>query len=193
MDRLKQAAILTRLTQSLRDKGSWAGETHIQKAAFVLQQLLKVPLGFDFILYRHGPFSFDFGDELTALQADWLLVAEPQPVPYGSKLAVTEHARRLQGLHPKTLGKYGARIQFVADRLAGMGVGALERLATAIYVTQELGADSSVDQRAKRLHEYKPHINPSSAARAVREADELAAEAASLIASEQLQAQGSTA
>jgi len=56
MDRLQKAALITRLLQNLRSKHSWCGETHIQKAAFFAQELMEVPLGFEFILYKHGPF-----------------------------------------------------------------------------------------------------------------------------------------
>ena len=56
MERLQRASILLRLNEELRKSGSWAGETHMQKATFFLQELLAVPLGFDFVLYKHGPF-----------------------------------------------------------------------------------------------------------------------------------------
>ena len=82
MDRLRRAALLTRLIELLRKKGSWCGETHIQKSTFFVQNLMKVPLSFDFILYKHGPFSFDLRDELTGLRADGLIRLEPQ-WPYG--------------------------------------------------------------------------------------------------------------
>ena len=59
MDRLRRAAILTQLVGNLRREGSWCGETHVQKATFFLQELMEVPLGFNFVLNKHGPFSFD--------------------------------------------------------------------------------------------------------------------------------------
>lgn len=58
MERLNRAAVLLNLVETLRSKGSWASETHFQKAAYFLQELLRVPLEFEFILYKHGPFSF---------------------------------------------------------------------------------------------------------------------------------------
>jgi hypothetical protein len=51
MNQLQRAAILSMLTEALRSKGSWAGETHVQKAAFMLQHAAGVPLDYDFILY----------------------------------------------------------------------------------------------------------------------------------------------
>ena len=68
MDRLQRASVLLALNEQLRAAGSWAGETHMQKATYFLQHLMGVPLAFDFILYKHGPFSFDLRDELTAMR-----------------------------------------------------------------------------------------------------------------------------
>src|SRR5262249_25119884 len=76
MERLQRATVLLALIEELRDGGSWGGETHLQKAVYLLQELFQVPLGFDFVLYRHGPYSFDLADEVTALQADQLLATQ---------------------------------------------------------------------------------------------------------------------
>ena len=143
MDRLPQAAIVTKLAELLRHYGSWCGETHIQKAMYLLQELLEVPTGFDFILYKHGPYSFDLGDELTSLRADGLLAPEPQTVPYGPRFAATPVAGCLHASFPKTLAKYADSIEFVAKALGGKRVDELERVATALYVTKQtnLGHD----------------------------------------------------
>lgn len=57
MDKLAQEAVLIGLARRLDEHGSWSGETHLQKAAYLLHELLDVQFGFDFILYKHGPFS----------------------------------------------------------------------------------------------------------------------------------------
>ena len=44
MDRLRRAAVLTRLVEQMRRNGSWCGETHMQKATLFLQNLVLVPL-----------------------------------------------------------------------------------------------------------------------------------------------------
>ena len=62
MKKSQRDAVLLSLVGEMINKGSWCGETHIQKAAYFLQVLLEVPLEFDFILYKHGPFSFDLSD-----------------------------------------------------------------------------------------------------------------------------------
>ena len=73
MERLQKAAILTELAARLRREGSWCGHTHMQKATYFLQDLLGVPTGYEFILYKHGPYSFDLSEELAGLRADYLI------------------------------------------------------------------------------------------------------------------------
>ena len=172
MDRLSRAAVLTRLIEQLRRKGSWCGETHVQKATLFLQGLMLVPLGYDFILYKHGPFSFDLRDELTSLRADELVRLEPQR-GYGPRIATTDRSEYIQGLYSKTLEKYDDRISFVTQRLGSKGVTDLERLATAFYVTDNSVSDASIDERATKLTALKPHIGPDDAAAAITEVDQI--------------------
>jgi hypothetical protein len=172
MDRLRKAALLTRLIEQLRQKGSWCGETHVQKATLFLQDLMLVPLGFEFILYKHGPFSFDLRDELTSLRADELVKLEPQ-WGYGPRIVTTDRSKYIQGLYSKTLEKYDGRVSFVTETLGNRGVSDLERLATALYVTQRLTGDSSIDERATNLTALKPHISRDEAVEAITEVDQI--------------------
>jgi hypothetical protein len=176
MDRLRRAAILMRLVENLRERKSWCGETHVQKATFFLQELMQVPLEFDFILYKHGPFSFDLRDELTSLRADELLVLEPQ-WSYGPRISPTDRSDHIQRLFSKTLEKYASRISFVAQKLGPSDVSELERLATALFITNRAGAGVPADERAELLTELKPHISRESAVRAVETVDRIVREA----------------
>ena len=171
MDRLRNAALLTRLIEGLCSKGDWCGETHVQKTAFFVQELLGVPLGFQFILYKHGPFSFDLRDELTALRADGLLELEPRT--YGAQLVPTKQCGYIQGIYPKTMAKYQRSIEFIVEKLGGKGVVELERLATAFYVSNRLEEGKSDYIRANRVTKLKPHITTENARNAVREVDRI--------------------
>jgi uncharacterized protein YwgA len=176
MKRLQRDTVLLSLINEMRAKGSWCGETHIQKATYLLQELLKVPLGFEFILYKHGPFSFDLSDEITAMRADSLLQYQPRE-PYGPGLFPTEESQEFLAQYPKTLKNYANKIQFVAERVGTLGVADLERLATALYITfNENGLDVS---RAERITQLKPHIRIDEARDAVRNVDAIRRDAAS--------------
>ena len=39
-----------------------------QKAVYFLQEIFDVPTGIEYILYKHGPYSFDLTADLTALR-----------------------------------------------------------------------------------------------------------------------------
>jgi len=176
MERLAKAAILTDLAEQLRRKESWCGETHLQKAVHFLQDLLEVPLGFSFVLYKHGPFSFDLREELASMRADGLLEIEPQQEPYGPRLVPTERGRLLRDRYPKTLARFSRRIGFVADRLGDKGASKLERLGTALLMKLR-DPETGLDELADKIHAFKPHVSVENARLALQEVDEIIKEA----------------
>lgn len=173
MNRLQCDVVILSLIDNLKKKGSWCGETHIQKATYFLQELFDILLGFEFILYKHGPFSFDLSDELTAMRADMLIRLQPQPRPYGPSLVTRSGSKSIKEHFSTTLKKYDSNIQFVANKFRDRGVSELERLATALYVTMEIIPNGSSDLRAQRITELKPHINMGEARAAIKEVDEI--------------------
>ena len=172
MNRLQRAAVIVSLLQALRARDSWCGETNVQKACFFLQELMGVPLELEFVLYKYGPYSFALTDELTAMRADSILTLRVRDPRYGPCYVPGELANSLLKQYPKTVGKYESEIQFVAQRLGSKGVADLERVATALYVQKEMGF-ISMNERAKKITELKPHVSLSDAQTAVREVDRM--------------------
>src|SRR5688572_16587475 len=115
MNNRQRQALLLELIAQLRERGSWCGETHIQKSTFFLQELLSVPLDFNFIFYSYGPYSFDLNDEITALCCDRLLGVIPRD-PYGATLLPSDSAQRFLDRFPKTRRQHEAAIRFVAKK-----------------------------------------------------------------------------
>jgi hypothetical protein len=169
----RRAALVAELVRKLRARESWAGETHVQKTSYFLQELLGVPLGLRFTLYKYGPFSFELRDLLTQMRGLDQLEVEPQPRPYGPKLAIGEGADQLRTRFPKTLSRYDDALELVVRETGTLGVASLERLATALMVTKEQ-PDAGSGARALTLTEYKPHISMEQARAAVAEVDRLA-------------------
>ena len=174
---MQRAAVLTYLMDKLRGNGSWCGETHIQKAVYIAQKVAGLPTDYRFIFYKHGPFSFDLRDELTALRADRIVEIEPRG-RYGPKIVTTQNADRIWGFYPKTLARYRDGMEFVAEKMGAKDVTGLEQLTTAVYVRRKKGgADLSVEEASRRIMELKPHIPGRGAVAAVQEADKLLDEA----------------
>ena len=172
MKGLQRAAVILSLVEELEESGSWCGETHIQKATYFLQSLTGVPLEYKFILYKHGPYSFGLREEMMSMLADDLFRVKLQRVPYGPSILPDKGADQLKKRFKKTIAQYRQQIEVVAKKLGSKKVAELERLATALYVTQEDHKDSDVDTRARRINELKPHVTVQQATEAVRKVDE---------------------
>lgn len=167
LKRMQEAAVLAQLVVELDKAGSWCGETHVQKAAYFLQEGASVPLAQDFILYKHGPFSFSLRDTLGELKADGILSMETQPYPYGPSLQVTEAGLRLLERFPKTLARYRDALDRTVKLVGSKNVNQLEKLSTALYVFRNEGLDDPEDI-AMEIHRLKPHV-PVSAGRLAAE------------------------
>jgi len=168
MESNKKSAILLSLIEALGEQGSWCGETHIQKATFFLQSLAGVELGLDFILYKHGPFSFDLREELSQMRANQLVDLKPVP-PYGPKFSTTEIGSRLLDRFPKTTAQNKRAVKFVSEHLGPRNVGELERLATALLVSKDI---SDPEEGARRMNEVKPHIDIDAARKGIEVVNE---------------------
>lgn len=176
MDRMRNSVLVLHLARQLREHKSWCGETHIQKAMFFVQRALGVEAGFEFIFYKHGPFSFDLRDFIGGLLADDLLRLEPQEPPYGPRFALTESAAQLEERFPRFLAKYKPMLKTVAEFSSEKGVADLERLASALYVTKENATRKDVEARVNEILELKPHVEREAALLAVKTVDDFLSE-----------------
>jgi len=180
MERLKRSAIVLSLIEQLREKDSWCGETHVQKTTYFLQELVNVHLGFKFILYKHGPYSFDLSDELMAMRADMIVQLKSQK-PYGPSIVPGPTSEQLKRLFPKTLEEYENKVSFIASQFADYGVAALERIATAFFIANQSDMDTR-QQIAAKINDIKPHISMEEALEALETDNKLTAKAQKLLA-----------
>ena len=159
-------AVVAKLVASMEERGQWAGETHIQKALYFLQSMLKVPSLYDFVLYKHGPYSFDLHDDLSKMRAHLIIDMEPRR-PYGPSFRLGQLGAGTLERAEKDTNKYSQRIDFVVEHLGSMGVRTLERYATALYVKAEK-KDSDAESLWKAIVDRKPHISEEDARAAVQ-------------------------
>jgi hypothetical protein len=167
MSPLQVFSVVLSLVEKLRARGSWCGETHIQKASYLLEEAMGVPLHLGFVLYKHGPYSFELKDQLDQMKAMNLIKVAPQPYPYGPRIEEDRAAEVLKKMYTKTADVYKDEVVKVADFLGSKGVADLERLATAVFVIKETGDDVSAEAQAAILCEYKPHVERAMAESAI--------------------------
>jgi uncharacterized protein YwgA len=168
MNDLQRSAIVATLVKECRSRDALCDETMVQKSVFFLQELLNVPLAFDFQLYIYGPFSFELQRHVSSMMADDMITVRPQQ--FGSTFEAGEQIAYLEKHNAQTIAEYLDRIAFVVNHLANRGVKQLERVATALYFTVTAN-DASIDERAAKICEVKPHITPDDARQALEEVD----------------------
>lgn len=168
MENNEKQAILLELLDQLRARHSWCGETHLQKAVYFLQQMAAVPIGYEFVLYKHGPFSFELKDEISAMVGDDTLKVVPQRFPYGPKLEEGSFAPVTKVQCDDAVKNYSEQIRQVSEKLGGKNVGDLERLATALYAIKECSELADDNSRAKQITQWKPHVEHDDALKALQ-------------------------
>src|SRR5215471_8882064 len=121
-----RCAMIVDLLKKMRAQGSWCGETHIQKAMYISQDLAKANYGYKFVMYKHGPFSFDLKDELAAMRASGIIeFAFPQR-GYGPSICVTKFGERVFDTNQESIENCCRVNEFVAKWLAASDVRSLE-------------------------------------------------------------------
>lgn len=176
MNKFFNEAILLELVKKLRDQGSWCGETHIQKAVFFLQSLFDGPLKYNFIFYKHGPFSFDLRDEITAMRAHSIISREMRHPAYRESLKPGPSGELLNKTFSKRIAPYEGEIDFIARKFKSKGVKDLEKLSTALFMSTSCGG-LSTEERAKQMHELKPHITIEQAIESIHEVNKIISDA----------------
>ena len=170
MNEFERRTLICYLIDAMRSEGSWAGETQIQKSVMFLQKLLKVPIGYDFVLYLHGPFSFELRSELTLMRVRLYLDVEPR-AHYGPSFTLGRRGE--EAVRTKTIpSEYQQAIEFVAKEISWNDVRSLEQLSTAYFLKDDdptLGRE----EVATRINELKPHISVEQARLAVDRVDAL--------------------
>lgn len=168
MNNLQRSALVAALVKECRERHTFCGETMIQKSVFFLQELLHVPLAFDYQLYIYGPFSFELQRHLFSMMADNMV--NVRSLEYGSAFEPGEQNAYLEKHGSKTIEAHRSAVEFVVKHLGGRTVKQLERVATALYFTAKTD-DVSVDGRAAKICAVKPHITAEEARKAVEEVD----------------------
>lgn len=147
---------ILRTIESLKENGSWTGKTHVQKSLFLLEASSRVEVPFQFVLYRHGPYSFEIEEELELMRSYGAIALEPI-LGYGVMLQrgqMADFVKREASLRPEEECAIREVCQFVGRKV----VAELEKVATAAWIRSREGL-TVPDSIAHRLHFLKPHIS----------------------------------
>ncbi len=178
LSNIEKWVVIGELVRGLREHQGWAGETQLQKTLFFLQELLQVPMGYDFMLYKHGPYDFDLHDELGGMLTNSVLALEHRP-PYGPRFKVGDIGEGLIHQRKDDIISYIQHIEFIAETLSNKDIRDLERLGTALLLKKEF-PDLDQTTLASKIVELKPHVPHNMALSAVQEVLEIEDKAKSI-------------
>ena len=167
---LERHRLILAVVEALNAAGSWSGKTHIQKAMALLLARARIEMPFEFVLYKHGPFSFELRDEIDFMKS-YLGISSESVLGYGEKIEPGENKEFIVGRTRLPEGTL-KEIRTVCDFVNGRRVADLERLATAAWIRSQENIEEA-EQIAQRLHQLKPHISLDEARTACREVSQI--------------------
>ena len=151
-----QYGLMAELALKLKGVSPQFGKTVLQKLVYILQEVYRVPCGYDYVLYNYGPYSEELADDLNffasmgGVRINW-----SRGLGYEIKEAgKTSHFReRGEGF----LTKYAPQINGMIKRFGGMNARELELRSTIIYVSREEPLEE--EDLLNRVKEIKPHFS----------------------------------
>lgn len=180
MENYEIRGIILAIIEEMQKNHSWNGQTNIQKAIYLLQDMLKVPLNFNFLIYYYGPFSFDLREEIEDMISNNYLDIDIPDERYGPKIVNGNRATVLEKKATSAVNKYKNEIEFIGRKLGRMGIKDLEKIGTANYVLKHL-KDGNIPPE-EILIQIKPHIDKESAIEAITKVEQMESEYKSLCA-----------
>ncbi|MBN1959420.1 MAG: hypothetical protein JW841_00615 [Deltaproteobacteria bacterium] len=146
--------VIVNLINALRANGNYCAAIHVQKAAYLLQELCGKPLGLTFIMHSDGPHSFDLSEQISMLIAYEVLEQESNP-PYGPRLCI-KNTNKVVSVNNKKIEK---DILFVATQVGSKNIDVLEKLTSALFIVKREKNNIDLNYLAQELHECRPHIS----------------------------------
>jgi hypothetical protein len=163
----RKHVLLLSVIKRLRSRGSWTGKTHVQKALALLADTTDIAVPFAFVLYKHGPYSFEVEAELEQMRSYSAVEIQPNSDGYGVTIRPGGMAPFLEG--QATLSEEEeVALDRVCELVGSRTVTDLERIATAAWIRRREGLVES-RKVAERLHQLKPHVSIAEAEAADRE------------------------
>ncbi|MCL2368521.1 MAG: hypothetical protein FWC72_05950 [Oscillospiraceae bacterium] len=145
---------------SVLQKNPNIGKTAVMKAAFMLQQVKKLHLDYDFSIYTYGPYSSDVTEDVDDLISKRLAVSTV--CDYGNYVGYDLNVSEEGKAYTEGLDRDSEKaVAEIVDFIKGKSVKDLELYSTIIYIEGLYTKNSwerQADSIVKQVHELKPHF-----------------------------------
>ncbi|OIQ10503.1 hypothetical protein [Neomoorella thermoacetica] len=156
-----QYALIVVLAEKMQEKKRWFGKTALQKLIYLLEAIYKVPCGYEFSLYIHGPFCADLMGDLDYVNALRGVEVQYDPLSNGYKITPGEAGDTIKVRAKDFLLKYGKEIDSIMEEFGPMRARDLELRSTIVYVDRDnsaSGRELTKRDFIEEIKEIKPHF-----------------------------------
>jgi hypothetical protein len=172
MDQLDRTALEVSLVEKLNQMGRRSNESAMQKAAYILQELLHVPLQYkDFYLHVDGPYSPSLRDDLAHMVSKGILRLEFRPGADWPHLEKGDNADRVLGRSGPRIATYEPRLKLISQTLGKQDVFEAEKMVTALFIIHSLASKASVERKTELLRKMQPKLPEDEARKVLGEAE----------------------
>jgi uncharacterized protein YwgA len=156
-----QYALIVVLAEKMYDKGYWFGKTALQKLVYLLETVYKVPCGYQFSLYIHGPFCGELMDDLDYVNALGGVSVNFDHRINGYSISPAAGGKIIKSKAEDFLATYEAQIDKLLDDFGAMKARDLELCSTIVFVDRDAQKKKRNLTRKEFIQEVqsvKPHF-----------------------------------
>jgi uncharacterized protein len=157
-------ALITDLAIRFKNKKVQFGKTILQKVIFILQEIYKIPLGYDFSLYTYGPYTSEVFQDLDVTEnLEGVQVRSVETGYGGYKILPGKENARIRAKGEKYLESLpmNTALDSLMENFGRYTARELELRATIIFIDRDLRGtpQHTVDDLASLLNEIKPKFS----------------------------------
>jgi len=148
---------LATILELLNKTGKAVGKTFLQKGIYILQEGLKVNLGYKYRLYLYGPFSQELANDIDYLHDVGLISIDYNPQGYGYQIKITGAGKNfLSNLRNLESDEDVKKVVKVLSLIGEKNVREMELFGTVLYFAKLTDDDSEIKRLMRTV---KPHFH----------------------------------
>lgn len=157
-----QYALIVLLTEKMQENRQRFGKAALQKLIYLLQTVFKVPVGYQYSLYIHGPFCSELMDDLDYVSCIGGVVVTMDQDSSGYSILPSHNAVLIKNKGQDFLTTYQPQIKKLLTEFGSMRVRDLELRSTIIFVDRDAVTSNREIKRIDFIQEIKgikPHFS----------------------------------
>ena len=151
----KRLKFIAYMLKALKGRRSWCSLLHIQKSCYIAQEMLDIDLGYDFVPYKYGPYSFDLQDDVSLALNRFILRAQQRP-GYGHSYGLYDDVKEYI---EKNKYDYANQVKFIAEWFKDRPARELEKITSAHMVRYKIKKGAPEEEQEQELKDWKDKLS----------------------------------